>query len=81
MRRRRDFLQLECSGDEALATLALGSRELALKLGGRSGAFANAVWTLCALGGSVLILLFGAILFAASSHQLLCQLTRAAFLS
>jgi ABC-type nickel/cobalt efflux system permease component RcnA len=49
-----------------LATLALGSRELALKLGGRSGAFANAVWTICALGGSALILLFGATLFAAS---------------
>ena len=27
----------------ALATLALGSRELALKLGGRTGAFANTV--------------------------------------
>ncbi len=50
----------------ALATLALGSRELALKLGGRSGAFATAVWTLCAIGGSALILLFGATLFAAS---------------
>jgi ABC-type nickel/cobalt efflux system permease component RcnA len=50
----------------ALATLALGSRELALKLGGRTGAFADAVWTLCALGGSALILLFGATLFAAS---------------
>jgi nickel/cobalt exporter len=50
----------------ALATAALGSRELALKLGGRGGAWANAVWTLCALGGSTLILLFGAILFAAS---------------
>jgi ABC-type nickel/cobalt efflux system permease component RcnA len=49
-----------------LATLALGSRELALRLGGRSGAFANAVWTICALGGSALILLFGATLFAAS---------------
>jgi ABC-type nickel/cobalt efflux system permease component RcnA len=49
-----------------LATLALGSRELALKLGGRSGAFANAVWTICAIGGSALILLFGATLFAAS---------------
>ena len=49
-----------------LATLALGSRELALKLGGRTGAFANAVWTLCAIGGSALILLFGATLFAAS---------------
>ena len=50
----------------ALATLALGSRELVLKLGGRSGAFANAVWTICALGGSALILLLGATLFVAS---------------
>jgi nickel/cobalt exporter len=50
----------------ALATLALGSRELALKLGGRSGAFAEAVWTICSLGGSALILLFGATLFVAS---------------
>src|SRR5262245_15160323 len=50
----------------ALATLALGSRELALKLGGRSGAFADAVWTICALGGSALILLLGATLFVAS---------------
>jgi ABC-type nickel/cobalt efflux system permease component RcnA len=49
-----------------LATLALGSRELALRLGGRSGKFANAVWTICSLGGSVLILLFGATLFVAS---------------
>jgi len=50
----------------ALATLALGSRELALKLGGGSSAWANGVWTVCALGGSTLILLFGALLFAAS---------------
>jgi nickel/cobalt transporter (NicO) family protein len=49
-----------------LATLALGSRELALKLGGRSGAFADTVWTICTLGGSALILLFGAALFVAS---------------
>jgi len=50
----------------ALATLALGSRELALNLGRGGGAWANAVWTTCALGGSALILLFGATLFAAS---------------
>lgn len=49
-----------------LATLALGSRELALKLGRGGGAWANAVWTTCALGGSALILLFGATLFIAS---------------
>jgi ABC-type nickel/cobalt efflux system permease component RcnA len=50
----------------ALATLALGSRELALRLGGRRGAFAEAVWTICSLGGSALILLFGATLFVAA---------------
>ena len=50
----------------ALATLALGSRELALRLGGRSSAFTSAVWTICALGGSAVILLFGATLFVAS---------------
>jgi nickel/cobalt exporter len=50
----------------ALATLALGSREFALKLGNGGGAWANAVWTTCALGGSAMILLFGATLFAAS---------------
>jgi nickel/cobalt exporter len=50
----------------ALATLALGSRELALKLGGTNSAWANGVWTACAIGGSTLILLFGTILFAAS---------------
>jgi nickel/cobalt transporter (NicO) family protein len=50
----------------ALASLALGSRELALKLGGRSGAWANGVWTACAIGGSALIFLMGAVLFMAS---------------
>ncbi len=50
----------------ALATLALGSRELALKLGGTSSAWANGVWTACAIGGATLILLFGTLLFAAS---------------
>jgi nickel/cobalt exporter len=49
-----------------LATLALGSRELALKLGGTSGAWANAVWTTCTIGGAIVILLFGLILFGAS---------------
>jgi ABC-type nickel/cobalt efflux system permease component RcnA len=49
-----------------LATLALGSRELALKLGGEGGRFGTAVWTTCRLGGAALIFLFGATLFAAS---------------
>jgi nickel/cobalt transporter (NicO) family protein len=50
----------------ALATLALGSRELALRLGGANGTWANAVWTTCTIGGATIILLFGALLFAAS---------------
>jgi nickel/cobalt exporter len=50
----------------ALATLALGSRELVLKLGGASGRWANAVWSICAVGGATIILLFGLILFTAS---------------
>jgi nickel/cobalt exporter len=50
----------------ALATLALGSRELVLSLGGSSGAWANAVWSICSIGGAMIILLFGLILFAAS---------------
>jgi nickel/cobalt exporter len=50
----------------ALATAALGSRELALKLGGAGGRWANAVWTACTIGGSIVILLFGSLLFAAS---------------
>jgi nickel/cobalt transporter (NicO) family protein len=49
-----------------LATLALGSRELALKLGGANAAWADMVWTTCAIGGATVILLFGLILFAAS---------------
>jgi nickel/cobalt exporter len=50
----------------ALATLALGSRELALKLGGTNSAWASMVWTACAIGGAIIILLFGLIMFAAS---------------
>ena len=49
-----------------LATLALGSRELALKLGGGNAAWAEAVWTVCAIGGAVIIFLFGLLLFLAS---------------
>jgi nickel/cobalt transporter (NicO) family protein len=50
----------------ALATLALGSRELALKLGGANSAWANMVWSTCAIGGATIILLFGLVMFAAS---------------
>lgn len=49
-----------------LATLALGSRELALKLGGANAAWTNTVWTACAIGGAGVIFLFGLLLFIAS---------------
>jgi nickel/cobalt exporter len=50
----------------ALASLALGSRELALRLGGANAAWANAVWTACTIGGAIVIFLFGTLLFIAS---------------
>ena len=50
----------------ALATLALGSRELVLRLGGASSTWADAVWNICSIGGATIILLFGLILFTAS---------------
>jgi len=49
-----------------LATLALGSRELALKLGGTNSAWASMVWTTYAIGGPPIILLFGLLMFMAS---------------
>jgi ABC-type nickel/cobalt efflux system permease component RcnA len=49
-----------------LASLALGSRELALRLGGANAAWTNAVWTACAIGGAAIIFLFGTLLFIAS---------------
>ena len=50
----------------ALATLALGSRELALKLGGTNSTCTNMVWSTCAIGGATIILLFGVLMFTAS---------------
>jgi ABC-type nickel/cobalt efflux system permease component RcnA len=50
----------------ALATLALGSRELALRLGGANAAWVNAVWTACTIGGALVIFLFGTLLFIGS---------------
>jgi nickel/cobalt exporter len=49
-----------------LASLALGSRQLVLNLGGASSTWAYAVWNICSIGGATIILLFGLILFAAS---------------
>lgn len=50
----------------ATFAMALGSRELALKLGGQDAAWANAVWTICTIGGAAVIFLFGLLLFLAS---------------
>jgi len=50
----------------ALATLALGSRELALKLGGTNSTWTNMVWSTSAIGGATIILLFGVLMFTAS---------------
>ena len=49
-----------------LATMALGSRELALRLGGGNARWADAVWTVCAIGGALLVFTIGLLLFAAS---------------
>jgi len=49
-----------------LATLALGSRELALKLGGGNTRWVDAVWTTCAIGGALLVMTLGLLMFTAS---------------
>ena len=49
-----------------LATMALGSRELAIRFGGGNARWADAVWTVCAIGGALLVFTIGVLLFAAS---------------
>jgi nickel/cobalt exporter len=49
-----------------LTTLAVGSRELALKLGGPNSTWTNMVWSTCAIEGATIILLFGMLMFMAS---------------
>jgi ABC-type nickel/cobalt efflux system permease component RcnA len=49
-----------------LATLALGSRELALRLGGGNARWVDAVWTISAIGGAFLVMMLGLLMFAAS---------------
>ena len=51
----------------ALAALAVGSRELAIRLGGVGNSrWAGAVRTIAGVGGSLAVLVFGLILFAGS---------------
>ena len=49
-----------------LATLALGSREVALRLGGGNTRWVDGVWTTCAIGGALLVMGIGALMFTAS---------------
>lgn len=49
-----------------LATMALGSRELAVRLGGGNARWADAVWTVCAIGGALFVFAVGVLLFTAS---------------
>ncbi len=50
----------------ALASMALGSRALMLRVGQGNQRWAEAVWTSCAIGGALVVLLSGLLLFAAS---------------
>lgn len=50
----------------ALATMALGSCELAVRLGGGNARWADAVWTVCAIGGALFVFAVGLLLFTAS---------------
>jgi nickel/cobalt transporter (NicO) family protein len=49
-----------------LASLALGSREVALRLGRGNARWADAVWTTCAIGGALLVMGIGFLMFTAS---------------
>lgn len=49
-----------------LATLALVSREVTLRLGSRNARWVDGVWTICAIGGALLVMSIGGLLFAAS---------------
>ncbi len=50
----------------ALAALAVGSRDFALRYAGAGSGWASTIWTACSLGGAAAIFLLGAVLFAAS---------------
>lgn len=50
----------------ALAALAVGSRQLALRFANGSGGWTETIWAVCGIGGSAMVLMLGAILFVAS---------------
>ena len=49
-----------------LAALAIGSRNLALVLGGDNARWAEMVWIVCSIGGALLVMMIGLLLFLAS---------------
>lgn len=49
-----------------LATLALGSRQLVIAAGHQNTRWVEAVWTICAVGGALLVMVIGLLLFLAS---------------
>lgn len=49
-----------------LATLAVGSRELAARMAGPTGAWAGRIQRIAAIGGSALVFIMGAVFFLAS---------------
>lgn len=49
-----------------LASMAIGSRKLALAVGGGNERWTEAVWTACAIGGALLVMTLGLLLFLAS---------------
>lgn len=49
-----------------LASMAIGSRKLALAAGSGNERWTEAVWTACAIGGALLVMTMGLLLFLAS---------------
>ena len=49
-----------------LAALAIGSRNVALAIGGENARWTEVVWTVCAIGGALLVMTIGLLLFFAS---------------
>ncbi|MEM7191393.1 MAG: nickel/cobalt transporter [Pseudomonadota bacterium] len=49
-----------------LAVLAIGSRRVALAVGGDNERWAQGVWTVCSIGGALLVMTIGLLLFFAS---------------
>lgn len=49
-----------------LAALAIGSRNVALAVGGENTRWADAVWMICTIGGALFVMMIGLVLFLGS---------------